>query len=781
MNIFILIWRRGMVNYDSEVDPFAMESKTVQKHDIFDEIETRPAIIDAAREYATSGLSIVPCVLPGKYPPLPWLTYQAERADQEQIRRWYTRDPQWGLGIVCGEISGGLEVIDLDGGAFAEQFEAAIKVNANGLFSKLVIEQSPSGGRHYAYRCDEVDGNTVIAKTTAQLNGHKNSQDGLTTLIETRGQGGYIVTYPTRGYCLIQGTWTALPTITREERNLLWGCAALFDESDKALPVSEPAQRKNGYSKTRNTTIGDEVSDILIRHGWTLERTARDRQEWRRPGKESGVSATWNYLDDSFYVFSSNADPFKSNHRYTLLQIKALLEPDSLPIEERPLTEAYSLTDTGNGERFTARYHTQFKHSRAWGWLHWNGFKWERNADVLVMDAARNTARKIVAEASEAGSEDFKRITKWSLASLQRSKLDSMLYLASSEAGIRATPNDFDADPFLLNCQNGFIDLRSGEFMASDPQRMLSKATNSVYDPFATCPRWLSFLDRIMNGNENLITFLRRAIGYSLTGSTVEQCFFLNYGTGANGKSVFLETMRGLLNDYAAAAEFSAFLATQSENVRNDIAALAGARFVSANESGADKRLSEPIIKALTGGDTISARFLFHEYFEFKPQFKVWMATNHKPIIRDTDHAIWRRVKLIPFDVTIPEEERDPNLAATLRGEFSGILNWAIQGCMEWQRDGLGTPAEVTEATNNYRHEQDQISAFIEACCIVKPEACYSATKLHKLYCENTGEKISAREFYRLMSEHGYKSEHSRAGNVWLGIGPLDFETDERL
>lgn len=764
-------------NVIEEVDPFMADATTGKKHDFLDDIEERPAVIDAALTYIANGLSVVPCVLPGKYPAMSWLNYQGEIASEEQIRKWYTHDPQWGIGIVCGEISGGLEVIDLDGGSFAEQFDAAIRMNANGLYDKLVIEQSPSGGRHYAYRCEDFEGNTIIAKTTAQLTGHKNGTDGLTTLIETRGQGGYIVTYPTRGYCLIQGSWDALPVISREERNMLWGCAALLDESDKAAPVVQAEPRKAGYTKAQNAALGDQVADILKRNGWTLERIARDRQEWRRPGKETGVSATWNYIDDSFYVFSSNADPFKANHRYTALQIIALLEPDSLPIEDRPLTENYSLTDAGNGERFTARYQNQFKHSRAWGWLHWNGHKWARNADVLVMDAARNTARRIVNEASDGNAEDFKRITKWSLATLQRSKLDAMLYLASSEAGIRATPNDFDADHFLLNCQNGFIDLRSGKFLAPDPACMLSKSVNTIYDPFATCPRWLSFLDRIMAGNENLISFLRRAIGYSLTGSTVEQCFFLNYGTGANGKSVFLETMRGLLNDYAAAAEFSAFLATASENVRNDIAALAGARFVSANESGADKRLSESIIKALTGGDTISARFLFHEYFEFAPQFKVWMATNHKPIIRDTDHAIWRRVKLIPFDVTIPEGERDQNLSATLRGEFAGILNWAIQGCMEWQQGGLGTPAEVTEATNTYRNEQDSISAFIEARCIIKREACFSATKLHKLYCEDTGEKVSAREFHRLMSEHGYKSEHSRSGTVWLGIGPLDYES----
>lgn len=763
-----------------ETDPFMVDvEQPVKKHDIFDDTEERPTVTDAAISYAQRGMSIVPCALPGKYPPMPWMTYQAEIADEQQIRKWYTRDPQWGLGLVCGDISGGLEVIDLDGGAFANKFDSAIRLNAPGLLERLIIETTPSGGRHYAYRCEEVEGNTAIAKTTAELPGHKRGADGLTTLIETRGQGGYIVVYPTRGYCMVQGSWEAVPTITREERNLLWGCASMFDESDKAQPVQKLEPRTATNNGKVNADKANELRSILEAHGWTMDRNVKDHQEWWRPGKEAGVSATWNYIDDSFYVFSSNAAPFQQSKRYTLRQVKALLEPESVPLHERPLEHRYKETDADNGRRFADRYHEQFKHSKAWGWLSWNGYKWERNADVLVMDAARNTARMILDEAIDANPDEVKRLGKWAIASLGRSKLDSMLYLASTESDIRATPGDFDTDNFTLNSRSGVIDLHDGRFFESNPVRMLSKAVATEYDSCAPCPRWLSFLDRIMDGNRNLIDFLQRAIGYSLTGSTVEQCFFLCYGTGANGKSVFLETMRGLLDDYAAAAEFSAFLATASESVRNDIAALAGARFVSANESGADKRLSESIIKALTGGDTISARFLFHEYFEFRPQFKVWMATNHKPIIKDTDHAIWRRVRLVPFNVTIPEDERDPHLTAKLREEFPGILNWAIQGCMEWQRIGLGTPVEVTQATNDYRNEQDSIGSFVEGYCVIKQEARYSAAKLHKLYVEMTGDKVSAKEFNRMMTEHGYKSEHSRTGTVWVGLGAVEYDGQE--
>lgn len=744
--------------------------------DWLDDIDPRPAVEDAAQVYAQAGLSVVPCVLPGKHPPFGWLTYQAEIAARDEIKKWYKQNPTWGVGLVCGSISGGLEVIDLDGGKFAASFNSLINNNAPGLLSKLLIEQSPSGGLHYAYRCEESEGNAPIAKTHEELPGHKRGGDGLTTLIETRGQGGYIVVYPTRGYLLKQGKWDNLTLLTREERNLLWSCAALLDESDRMLarPVGPEIAAKLEQEKPE---VKDAFHALLERHGWTLERTVKNSEHWRRPGKESGVSATWNYIDDQFYVFSSNAAPLLERHCYSVKQVFQLLEPDNVPQKDKPITEKVYLTDMGNGRRFAIRFSDQVKYNKAWGWLHWNGSKWQRDADTPVMDAARYTAMQIFSEARDsANPDDATKAGKWAISSQSRGRLDAMLYLAGTEREINTPPELFDTDPLLLNCKNGIVDLRTGEYSRHNPDRLLSKEVSAAYDAGATCPRWLDFLDRIMDGNTSLISFLQRAIGYSLTGSTSEQCFFLNYGTGANGKSVFLETMRGLLNDYSTAAEFSTFLAAQSDTVRNDIAALAGARFVSSNESGADKRLSESIIKALTGGDTIAARFLFKEYFEFKPQFKVWMATNHKPMIKDTDLAIWRRVRLIPFGVTIPEKDRNQNLVAELREEYSGILTWAVQGCLDWQRDGLGAPVEVVNATNAYRAEQDTFSSFISLNCVVIESAAYSASKLHKLYCEVSGEKVTAREFNGMMQEHGFKQQHSRTGNVWLGIGPIDFE-----
>lgn len=744
--------------------------------DWLDAKPTHPDALDAALKYSHAGLSVVPCLMPSKRPPFGWLMYQAEIADEKTIQKWYHDDQSLSVGVVCGEVSGGLEVIDLDGGAFAESYNALIRANMPGLLEKLVIEQSPSGGMHYAYRCEEVEGNTPIAKTTKELPGHKRGADGLTTLIETRGHGGYIVTYPTRGYEIKQGDWSSVPTISREERSLLWSCAAILDESDKT-PATPQAQYTPDPLEI--PASANDFHSLLERHGWTLARSAKGREEWRRPGKTDGISATWNYLEDRFYVFSSNAAPLKENHCYTIKQVQHLLEPDNVPLKDRPITEKIYLTDAGNARRFMLRFNDQFRHVKSWGWMHWTGKKWELDSGKRVMQAAHYTVMALFDEARDASNpEDVKAIGKWALSSQSSSKMDALVKVASNLLELEAQPDQFDSNPFLINCDNGIVDLSSGILMEHDHSAMLSKISGSEYRADAKCPKWESFINRIMDGNEALIKFLQRAVGYSLTGSTTEQCFFLAYGTGANGKSVFLETMRAMLNDYATTAEFSTFLAKQNETVRNDIAALAGARFVASSESGADKRLSEVIIKALTGGDTITARFLFQEYFQFRPQFKVWMATNHKPVIKDTDHAIWRRVRLIPFSVTIPEAERNQKLTEELKEEYPGILAWAVRGCIDWIQNGLGTPAEVIDATESYRDDMDIMSQFIEDCCKIGDEFTTLATPIYSRYCSwcelNNEKPMSQREFGLRLSEKGYTKERSGKGNKYTGIGLID-------
>ena len=280
------------------------------------------------------------------------------------------------------------------------------------------------------------------------------------------------------------------------------------------------------------------------------------------------------------------------------------------------------------------------------------------------------------------------------------------------------------------------------------------------FDPDAECPIFLAFLERVMAGNCALIAFLQRAVGYSLTGLTGEQVLFLLYGLGANGKSTLLEILRALLGDYAQQTEFSTFLVRKQDGVRNDLARLRGARFVSAVEMEGERRLSEALVKQLTGGDTISARFLFSEFFEFLPAFKLWLAANHKPEIRGTDHAMWRRVRLIPFTVTIPDDAQDKSLPAKLRAELPGILAWAVRGCLQWQANGLDAPDEVTRATEDYRAEMDVLGDFLAERCIDESGTHVLAADLYgayRLWSEQNGaEAISGVAFARRLTERGF-------------------------
>jgi putative DNA primase/helicase len=295
-----------------------------------------------------------------------------------------------------------------------------------------------------------------------------------------------------------------------------------------------------------------------------------------------------------------------------------------------------------------------------------------------------------------------------------------------------------------------------------------------AYDESATCPLWISFLQKVTQDNGDLIKFLQKAVGYSLTGSIREQCFFLLHGTGENGKSTFIKTVGSLLSEYASATRIETLMVKRGDSIPNDIARLAGLRFVSALESEGGKRLAESLVKQLTGGDTVVARFLHREFFEFEPTFKLWLGVNHKPKIVGTDWAIWRRVKMIPFETKITDDEKDLDFGEKLKGELRGILRWAMDGCALWLKDGLKAPEAVKSATQNYRNEMDAIGNFINECCDLDPDVEASKSELYKAYMEwakGGGEWIlSKNEFGTRMLERGFEEKRKNKKRFWAGI-----------
>lgn len=366
------------------------------------------------------------------------------------------------------------------------------------------------------------------------------------------------------------------------------------------------------------------------------------------------------------------------------------------------------------------------------------------------------------------------------------SRLHSLLSLAETQPELVAAADDFDNDPWLFNTRSGMIDLQNDRVFPCDPQRLVTKVAPVTYDSTALCPLWNAFLARVLGGRADLIRYLQKAVGYSLTGETGEQCLFLLYGQGANGKSTFLSTIMGMLHSYARQLPMDSLLVKQTHQIPNDIAALRGVRFVSAVEADDGARMAESLIKQMTGQDKIAARFLHGEWFEFAPHFKLWLATNHKPVIRGCDEAIWRRVRLIPFTVTIPAAERDHHLAEHLQGEWPGILNWAVEGCRLWREEGLTPPPDVVAATDEYRGEMDILGDFVAQRCVLNPLASTVVADSYRAYeawCIDTAERpVTKRTFVSRMRERGLQTRHG-SGNilVWDGLALPENIADSEL
>lgn len=442
--------------------------------------------------------------------------------------------------------------------------------------------------------------------------------------------------------------------------------------------------------------------------------------------------------------------------------------------------DRYDLNDLGAAERFVAAHGARLRYVHPWQrWLVYDGAHWRPDDSGEPERLHKELLHDVQAAAVNVRDEKRRNaILRYALASGSAGHVRSVLELARSEAGIPVQPDELDADPFALNVANGTLDLRKGELRPHDRADLITKLAAVVYDPGATAPRFTEFLDRIFAGDADTIAFVGRYVGYSLTGSTAEQKLAILWGTGQNGKSTLLATLRALLGDYGQQAPAETFLERRGDGIPNDLARMRGARMVVAAEVGEGRRLNEALVKQMTGGEPITARFMRGEYFEFVPAFTPWLATNHKPEIRGVDLAIWRRVRLVPFTVTIPEDERDNALAAKLRAELPGILNWALAGCLAWQRDGLGSSAAIDAATADYRDESDILGGFITDCCVTGDGIKAKAGDLYARYgywaTANGVEAVKQQAFGRRLADRGYPEHRTRTARWRLGIGIRD-------
>ena len=638
--------------------------------------------------------------------------------DREQIRRWFADMPDANVGIVTGRASG-VVVLDVDVDKSGDDTLRELE-DAYGALPDTVEAVTGGGGRHifFAYPDEPI----------------ANSAGRLGKGLDIRGDGGYVV---------------AAPSLHRSGHLYMWEASSLPSKTPLA-PMPGwilGLLRQAAKAKTSAGSIAGGIAEGS--RNATLASLAGSMR--RRGMSEAAIEAA---------LIAENqhcAPPLDEAEVRRVARSVARYEPAAMNghvITIPPLVSdqsdgptSFPMTDLGNAERLVARHGEKLRFiTLSSRWLVWSGTHWRTDDTDQVWRYAKQTVRAIYGEVGETEDDDARRVlVKHARKSESAASMSAMIKLTEKESGIPVVPSDLNREPFALNAVNGTVDLRTGELRAHNPNDLITKIVNARYVPSATAPTWLSFLDEIIP-DPDVRAFLQRALGYTLSADYREQCLFFCHGSGSNGKSTLIRTWLDLLGDYAKQAAPDLLMATREERHPTGLADLAGSRFVASVETEDGRELAESLVKQMTGGDKQKARFMRGDFFEFDPTFKLFIAANHKPVIKGTDHAIWRRIHMIPFIVTISEDRKDPELPAKLRAELDGILAWGVEGCREWLKSGLCPPSGVKEATRDYRKEMDVLADFLEESCVFTSSLTDYVTSSgiyakYVQWCQTNGEK----------------------------------------
>jgi putative DNA primase/helicase len=710
------------------------------------------SLLDAALDYARLGLKVLPlhstdasstcscgkidCTSPGKHPRTPHGLKDAS-IDEAAILPWWERFPDANPGIAMG--ASGLVGIDVDvkNGKQGEETWQAIRDELGAEIEDTTMVRTPSGGFHLWYR---TNGSRVGCDVAGRLLGEG---------IDIKGEGGYLLAPPSR----------------------IGGAAYTFvgDHGLERLADLPPAlARRLVFTKPSNGKTGTAAPhyEAAIPAGERSASLTSMAGSMRRRGMSQAAI--------SVALQQENA----TRCRPPLAQAEVERIAASVSSYAPTPSVSFSLTDTGNAELFAAAYgeRVRFDHRRGL-WFLWGDHHWAEDRDGAIYRMAVQAARDRYLRAL--AIEDLgkrQEEAKFAIASENRQRLEAQLHLARCQQPIATSGDCWNRDPHLFGVANGVIDLRDASLHDGRPAELITLGCDIRFAPDASCPRWQRFLAEIFLGDVELIDWIWRVVGYLLTGLTSEQCFFLYYGLGANGKSVFLNLLRALLGSYAYNAPFATFEASARSQIPNDLAALVDRRLVTASETAEGVLLNEARMKMLTGGDPVTARFLHREFFTFTPVAKFVLAVNHKPRIRDYSLGIWRRLRLIPFCAQFQGSDDDRDLESKLRTELPGILAWAVSGSLEWQRRGLEPPKAVVTATAGYRNDSDPLSEFLAERCLPDKDAAVRAAAAHEAYkgwADATGlgerERLGRNAFYEALESH-FPKQHTNAGNVYGGL-----------
>lgn len=680
--------------------------------------------LERALLYAEQGWAVFP-VIPNDKRPLTPNGFKDATKERDRIERWWTENPNANIGIATGEPSG-LAIIDVDvrDGKPGRESVASLR----GLPGTLTA-RTQSGGWHLYFLRPE---------------GGLRCKNGFLPGVDLKADGGYVVAPGSS----INGS--------------------PYEWLDPEVPVAALPEHILATLRGMTVPAGAATSET-IREGHRNDALTRLGGTLRRRGLEAPAIAAELHVANA-----ARCRPPLPSAEVDAISRSVARYPAPVAAADGDAT----VSEDALAAAFTERHGADWRHVAAWGqWLHWQGARWIPETTLLAFDLARGICREGAARAESRNAARAARVcSSATVAAVER--------LARADRRHAATPEQWDGDPWLLNTPGGVVDLKTGRVRPHDRADHMTKLATAT--PRGAAPAWSAFLESVTDGDRDLQEYLARIAGYALTGATTEQALFFLYGTGANGKSVFVNTLAAILGDYATNAPIDTFMETRSERHPTDLASLRGARLVSSIEVENGRRWAEAKIKALTGGDTISARFMRQDFFEYRPQFKLLIAGNHKPAIRDVDEAMRRRFHMVPFTVTIPPERRDKTLLERLLAERDGILRWAVDGCLAWQESGLRPPAVVMGATAEYFSEEDSTGRWMAERCVLAPNGFALTAALFaswKAWAEASEEPVgSLKRFSQTLESRGFSKHRSVAGlRGYRGLTLIQEQTDEIL
>jgi len=748
-----------------------------------------------------------------------------------------------GLGIVCGATSGNVEMLEVEGRFVEKMGDVLARAEAVGLgelFRRVVLgytERTPSHGLHWLIRVTDgiVAGNTRLA-----------ARPGLTPKIEvmaeTRGEGGWVILAPSVSrsvddngdvrpdpYIMLNGGPSTIANVTAAERDALHALFASFDEMPQQQVEILPAVVDSPFGRTveppaaGDITPGDDYeqrtswAEILTPHGWRRLHAQGTTTYWQRPNHHDrqAISATTGHSTDGrdrLFVFSSST-PFDTEIPYTKFGAYALLNhagnhsdaaralsaagyghraprpestpavvinPDGTVAEPAPIAGSLELTDDGNARLLVDEWGDVVRYVEDRGeWIRWGDTHWYKDTanNAYVMERAKDTIR---------GIEPLdKEQRKHQTSSLSLGSLTAMVKLAATDPRVLVSAANLDSDPFTLCTPSGVVDLRTGRLERNDPAHMNTRSTAVPVDDNLLTPRWLEFLADTFGGDADLIEFVQRLAGYSASGTVTHHVLPFLHGAGRNGKTVFLETMQGVLGDYAAGAP-NAFLMDGQQQHETEIARLSGLRLVVCSEIKPTASFDEAKVKLLTGGDTLTARFMYQNHFSFVPSHHLWLMGNHQPRVSSGGgESFWRRLRLVPFAHRVPEDKQNPDLKNQLvNGEGPGILAWIVEGARKAFEGGLAEPAIVMAATKRYASEEDALARFVADRCVLtdSPTVKLDTAIVRRAFsewCHEEGEREVSQQVLgrELRSRFGVDVVRSNGRRFYTGITLLS--TDE--